>query len=74
VSETATDDFTKIIPALWAVGFSNYDIAYFCRPCSDRTVANWASGKTEPPYSKGRIIVGLYEKHCEKNCAVPRES
>ena len=58
-------NFTKIIPALNAAGYSNLKLAYLCR-ASESVIRKWAKGESEPTYSKAVILIALYEKYCRE--------
>lgn len=57
------EDFTKIIPALNAEGFSNVKLSMICH-CSEAVIRKWASGGSEPVYSKAIILLAMRDVYC----------
>jgi hypothetical protein len=58
-------DFSVVIPDLNRAGFSNYKLAYLIGDgIGESTVRRWASGESEPAYSKAIVLIALHDMYC----------
>lgn len=53
-------DWFRIITELQRAGMSYNQQAMEVDVDSPRTIANWRSGRCEPPYSKGEKLIDIY--------------
>lgn len=66
--EALKKDFSVLIHDLNKAGFSNYKLAYLIGDgVGESTIRRWASGASEPVYSRAIVLIALWEMYCKVN-------